>query len=94
MIFENDKIIFIHIPKCGGSSVTTAYRQYRLPKDKKIAMKTWTPGLKSVSKWKTNKAEWVEVNNMHATYDRYKPFYPDYQYITQIRYPMARWESV
>lgn len=91
MIFEDEKIIFIHIPKCGGSSVTKQItRKYK----KKVAMKTWSPGLNVISKWKTNDEHWVEVTNMHATYDRYKPFYPDYQYITQIRYPMTRWESV
>ena len=47
MVFEDRRICFIHIPKCGGTSVSTAYIHTLPDGGKGIASKTWSAGLEA-----------------------------------------------
>ena len=94
MILHDRKKVFIHIPKCGGMSVISQYYKEKYG-DKWIQergfMHTWDKGLQVESRnGKTN----AITHNLHADYQRIKPLYPDYQYFTQIRHPLTRWESI
>ena len=83
MIWHDRKIVFIHIPKCGGTSVRKAIQ-------KKVGgthrNRTWLHG------WKVLDGD---IWNQHATYDQYSLTVPkDYMYIAQVRNPFDRWESL
>ena len=83
MIWHNRKIVFIHIPKCGGTSVRKAI-QKKIPG--KHQNRTWVRG------WKTQVGN---LWNQHATYDRYSLTVPkEYKYIAQVRNPFDRFESM
>ena len=83
MIWHNEKLIYVHIPKCGGTSIRRAM-QAKVPG--KHLNRTWVHG------WKT----FIEPNlwNQHATYDQYALTYRDYTYCAQVRNPYARFESM
>ena len=87
MIWHDRKLVFIHIPKCGGTSVRKAIQ-------KKLGGKhynrTWIKG------WKVEAPqEDGRLWNQHATYDRYALTVPnDYMYIAQVRNPFDRFESM
>lgn len=85
MVIKDLNTIFIHIPKCGGKSIARNLQ----PKGKRIKISNnWHPYI-----------VWHEVNNNietvpHFTYDQAVLQFPDYRYITQIRNPLSRWESI
>ena len=83
MIWHNERLIFIHIPKCGGTSVRRCM-QHKI--GGKHLNRTWIHG------WKT----FIEPNlwNQHATYDQYALTFRDYTYCTQVRNPYTRFESM
>ena len=85
MLWHSRKLGFVHIPKCGGSSINWAMMKAQ-PNTWKN--KTWTRGLKVESMWKN-----TTVFSQHATYDQYAFTYPDYDYVTQVRNPITRFES-
>ena len=83
MIWHDEKLIYVHIPKCGGTSVRRAM-QAKI--GGKHLNRTWIDG------WKT----FIEPNlwNQHATYDQYALTFRDYTYCTQVRNPYTRFESM
>lgn len=92
MIDYPNKLIFVHIPKCGGTSIANAYatkHEYL----KNVRFMSWISGLKTshLRVWKDRGT--FEVQNQHATYDQYAFTFPDYRYVTQVRNPYARFES-
>ena len=83
MIWHDRKLVFIHIPKCGGTSIRKAIQ-------KKVGgthrNRTWLHG------WKVLDGD---IWNQHATYDQYSLTVPkDYMYIAQVRNPFDRFESM
>ena len=83
MIWHDEKLIYVHIPKCGGTSVRKA-RQAKV--GGKHLNRTWVHG------WKTFIAP--NLWNQHATYDQYALTFRDYTYCTQVRNPYTRFESM
>lgn len=82
MIVPPEKRIFIHIPKTGGTSITTRYIQKY-----NIRQKLGTSNHPFIIHSKT-RSEW------HFTYDRAFMQFPDYDYFTVIRNPLDRWISM
>lgn len=92
MVIHDKKSCFIHIPKCGGISVT---RSWLAQQDKKVPFqhRNWQGGLHAeFIREGVNKG--AVFNNIHATYDQLALQYPDYKYYTVIRNPLTRWESL
>ena len=83
MIWHDEKLIYVHIPKCGGTSIR---RAMQAKAGGKHLNRTWIEG------WKT----FIEPNlwNQHATYDQYALTFRDYTYCTQVRNPYTRFESM
>ena len=83
MIWHDEKLIYVHIPKCGGTSVRKAMQE-RIPG--KHLDRTWIHGYKT----------FIAPNlwNQHATYDQYALTYRDFSYCTQVRNPYTRFESM
>ncbi len=104
MLIHQENKGFIHIPKCGGISVskTIAEHYYSLENNPKrqILHRSWQGRLNAdfvredypkVAGYPIRK---FSYNNIHATYDQLAVQYPDYEYFTQIRHPLKRWESL
>jgi len=85
MIIKDLNTVFIHIPKCGGKSVARNFQ----PRGKIVKLS---------NNWHSH-IIWHEVHNNietvpHFTYDQAYLQFPKYRYITQIRHPLSRWESI
>ena len=77
---------FIHIPKCGGTSVTQGLiHQYKI---KSVLRHSTHPFIIYHEKEGKNITDW------HFTYDEAYVQIPDYKYITMIRHPNDRWVSI
>lgn len=85
MILHDKKLIFIHIPKCGGTSLNT-----KITPD--INFRNWIE--QGTVEFKAVGTYTVEFENQHATYDRLAPIFPNYRYVTQMRNPYTRWISL
>lgn len=88
MVVEPEKLIFIHIPKCAGSSVN----QHHLMKyyNKILYLKERKHPLVIYYRTPANTFESL----MHFTYDEAWTQFPDFRYVTQVRHPLDRWESI
>ena len=85
MICQN-KTIFIHIPKTGGTSVSSAYSQKYTITQFRFSTQTWSQGFAThyLRGWRNSPPHWMYVANMHATYDQYALQYPDWNYVAQV----------
>jgi len=78
-----DDLIFIWIPKTGGTSIAS------LRFKEKQTFWNWKEGMKTETD-----IHGFHTINQHATYDRTAVLYPDADYITQVRNPYDRWKSI
>lgn len=93
MVIHDIKSCFIHIPKCGGIAITTAFIHKKNDKNFKFSHRNWQGGLQAdFTKQKNGKT--LYYNNIHATYDQLAVELPNYKYYTVIRNPLTRWESI
>jgi len=93
MVFEDLQVCFIHIPKCGGTSVSTEYLKSRNIKN--FFGKTWRTGLEvQFDRAIGRKGARQVLHNMHADADQYYPVFREYDIITQVRNPHHRFASV
>ena len=93
MVFKDLDVCFIHIPKCGGTSVTSQYLISRNIKN--YLGKTWRTGLEvQYERAIGRKGERQVLHNMHADADQYYPVYREHNMITQVRNPYDRFASV
>lgn len=77
---------FIHIPKCGGTSVTQGLKhQYKI---NAVLRHSNHPFIIH------HKKEGKDITDWHFTYDEAYVQFPDYRYITMIRHPIDRWVSI
>ena len=73
---------FIHIPKCGGTSVTQGLKhQYKI---NAVLRHSNHPFIIH------HKKEGKDITDWHFTYDEAYVQFPDYRYITMIRLPIDR----
>ena len=96
MIAHDKKWCYIHIPKCGGLSITRAWLAQQDKKTwKTYQHRNWQIGLNAdfIREGLTVSSGAI-FNNIHATYDQLALQYPDYDYYTVIRNPLTRWESL
>jgi len=99
MIIHDKQQCYIHIPKCGGVSISRRFIA-KYHKDKRngyitIQNRNWQGNLLSGFQRKHKEKAWEgQFNNIHATYDQLALQYPDYKYFTVIRHPLTRWESL
>jgi len=92
MVFEDLQTCFIHIPKCGGTSVTSQYLMSR--KIRNFFGKTWRTGLEvKFDRAIGRKGDRQVLHNMHADADQYYPTFREYDMITQVRNPYDRFAS-
>ena len=92
MVFEDLQICFIHIPKCGGTSVSTQYLTSRNIRN--FFGKTWRTGLEvQFDRAIGRKGDRQVLHNMHADADQYYPVFREYDMITQVRNPHHRFAS-
>ena len=94
MIHHNRKLVFIHIPKCGGSSVRRSIWVEGLainPSPHSRAEKIIEK--KAQVNIRTKKLQWYEEQQRHFRYDEVIDLFPNYKYITQVRNPVERWKS-
>lgn len=88
MIIKPENRIFIHIPKTGGTSITTRYIQkYDMIRRTKLGTSNH-PFIIFDDSNRVTKTEW------HFTYDRAFMQFPNFEYFTVIRNPLDRWISV
>jgi len=91
MLIEKLKAIFIHIPKCGGSAIDDAFDiKYKTLSGQKIW--NWEHDRPPVFQYEYF-ANDLTIYNKHASYTMLRPYYPDWEFITQMRHPVKRWES-
>ena len=95
MVAHDKKWCYVHIPKCGGISITRAWLAQQ---DKKFLFqhRNWQVGLNAdfIREGIDNRTKGTVFNNIHATYDQLAIQYPNYKYYTVIRNPLTRWESL
>lgn len=96
MVIHPKKEVYIHIPKCGGISITRGYKdQYFKNKQYKLQHRNWEGNPSEyIRHSKRDYLNNVTHNNIHATYDQLALQFPDYKYYTVIRNPLDRWESL
>jgi hypothetical protein len=94
MVFRELNLCFIHIPKCGGSSITMQYHRKHEGGIHSTVGKTWRPGLE-VEMYRPigREGQIQKLHNMHADADQYYPVFREYGMITQVRYPLDRFAS-
>lgn len=91
MLVKQLKLVFIHIPKCGGSAIDDAFDiKYKSLSDQKVW--NWEHDRPPVFQYEYFQKDLL-IYNKHASYMMLKPYYPDWQFITQMRHPITRWES-
>jgi|TARA_B100001093_G_scaffold246829_1_gene236313 hypothetical protein len=92
MVFEDLQTCFIHIPKCGGTSVTSQYLMSR--KIRNFFGKTWRTGLEvQFNRAIGRNGDRQILHNMHADADQYYPVFREYDMVTQVRNPYDRFAS-
>jgi len=95
VVAHDKKWCYVHIPKCGGISITRAWLAQQ---DKKFLFqhRNWQVGLNAdfIREGIDNRTKGTVFNNIHATYDQLAIQYPNYKYYTVIRNPLTRWESL
>jgi len=82
MIIHDKKLIFIHIPKSGGTSI------------KESLTREWNLDIKFEKL--SNFPPYIEKDGLQAWHFNYWDaidIHPDYEYITQVRHPVNRWVS-
>lgn len=101
MIIHENKEVYIHIPKCGGISVTRSYiAKYFAEQEKAenryiLQHRSWNNlAAEYIRRSKNPSIDNTIFNNIHASYDQIALQYPDYKYYTVIRHPLDRWESL
>ena len=101
MLIHQERKGFIHIPKCGGISVSKTITEYYYTIDKQRLMlhRSWQGRLNADFAREDytqdrRHSRIFSYNNIHATYDQLALQYPNYEYFTQIRHPLKRWESL
>lgn len=91
MLIPSLKSVFIHIPKCGGSSIDDAFdKRYNTLKSQKVW--NWEHDRPPVFNYEYF-ANDLTIYNKHASYTMLRPYFPDWEFITQMRHPVKRWES-
>lgn len=91
MVIHDKQLCYIHIPKCGGISVTRAWLAQQ-DKNFLFQHRNWQGGLHA--DFIREGINGTVFNNIHATYDQLALQYPNYKYYTVIRNPLTRWESL
>ena len=101
MLIHQERKGFIHIPKCGGITVSKTIAEYYYTIDKQRLMlhRSWQGRLNADFAREDytqdrRHSRIFSYNNIHATYDQLALQYPNYEYFTQIRHPLKRWESL
>lgn len=88
VVVEYEKLNFIHIPKCGGMSVNQHYlKKYY---NKLIYLKERTHPYVIFNR--TPRKQFESLT--HFTYDEAWTQFPNFRYVTQVRYPLDRWVSL
>ena len=73
MILHKHKTVFIHIPKCGGTSIVNQYARQHGVSEYKFASQTWSQGFATacIRGYRSANKHYMYVTNLHATYDQY-----------------------
>ena len=96
MILHKYKTVFIHIPKCGGTSIVNRYSREHGITEYKFASQTWSQGFATacIRGYRGASKDYMYVTNLHATYDQYALQYGnDWKFVAQVRHPYTRFRS-
>lgn len=93
MVIKDKKLVFIHIPKCGGISVKHSinkdYNYGLIYKERTHPFIISNPVSTPRSQYEKN----YEIP-YHFTYDEAWTQFPNFRYVTQVRHPLDRWASL
>jgi hypothetical protein len=79
MLVGQLKLVFIHIPKCGGSAIDDAFDiKYKSLSGQKVW--NWEHDRPPVFQYEYFQQDLL-IYNKHASYTMLKPYYPDWQFI-------------